>query len=287
MPEYQIITYKESKTILKPVASNSTEVIPLFNKALPANLQGTVIAVNSLITNLKVYAKITSLGAIAMPNFSLEDSETDKLYKALDIEWKSPRKQLDFLLSIDDINWQIIGSISLLNPSGYPYRIYNILNAITDDIAIELGDNGMIGMQVKDVGYGGINGNDQLTVYGSYIREIVIQQEIVIPTPTPVPTPTPNEEDELMALAPLTYSKITAYTTTSDGENLVIDENLNRKYLLIKNERDFAAYIRLSGLGLEIKILPYDYFELSRFGLWFTGGVYCNHACDFTLIEGV
>jgi hypothetical protein len=51
------------------------------------------------VKNLKAHAKINSLPPIKLPDFQLEDSETDKLYKTLDIEWGSARKQLNLYIS--------------------------------------------------------------------------------------------------------------------------------------------------------------------------------------------
>jgi hypothetical protein len=121
-----ITTFNKAKTIVKSLDSTTGQnIVPIFSNTLTGNYPGSIISVNAFIKNLKAHAKISSLAPIKVPNFHLEDSETDKLYKTLDIEWGSPRKQLNLYISDNDIDWYQIGAISLLNPSGYPYRIYN------------------------------------------------------------------------------------------------------------------------------------------------------------------
>lgn len=140
-----------------------------------------IISFNCFIKNLRAFALINSLAEISLPNFTLDDSETDKLYKTLNTEWNSARKQITLYISNQLITnpngqgWFKVGSLSLLNPSGYPYRVYNLMDLFTDNLAIELGDNGKIGVQIEDVGYGLLSATDEVTIHGSYIEEIFVQ----------------------------------------------------------------------------------------------------------------
>lgn len=133
----------------------------------------TVVSFNTFIKNLKVFTSIESLPEALLPNFTLEDSETDKVYKTLDIEWKSPRKQLNLYIS-NDADWLQVGSISMLNPAGYPFRVYNLLDLFTDNLALELGENSRIGVQVQNVGFGLLDAADKVTIHGSYVEEIFV-----------------------------------------------------------------------------------------------------------------
>lgn len=139
----------------------------------------TVISFSCFIKNLRVFASVPSLEEAPFPDYALTDSATAKLVKTLDIEWKSPRKQLNLFITntINPTNedWLQVGSVSLLNPYGYPFRVYNILDLFTDNLALELGENGKIGIQAQDVGYGLIANTDKVTVHGSYIEEIFVQ----------------------------------------------------------------------------------------------------------------
>lgn len=134
-----------------------------------------VVSFNCFIKNLKAYAKINSLGAVNLPDLKLEDTETEKLYKVLDTQWKSPRKHLNLFISNNTTDWHPVASISLLNPSGYPYKMYNLMDLFTNNLAIELGDNSRIGIQIEDVGYGVLTGDDRVTIHGSYVEEIFLE----------------------------------------------------------------------------------------------------------------
>lgn len=160
--------------IIQTIYSNAN--IPIGNELVP---NYKVIGFNSFIKNLKVFASVTSLEEAPLPEFALDDSATAKLTKTLDVEWKSPRKQLNlYIASVPnpDINqWLQVGSVSLLNPYGYPFRVYNVMDLFTDNLALELGENGVIGMQIQDVGYGLLSNEDVITVHGSYIEEIFLE----------------------------------------------------------------------------------------------------------------
>ena len=192
------------KSIVVPLSvDSSSNIITIYensgltigNELIPGH---TIVSFNCFIKNLKAFAEIKSLPEVAMPNFGATDSETEKLYKVLDTEWGSARKQLSLYISNSD-NWYKVGSISLLNPSGYPYRIYNLMDIFTDALAIELGDNAKIGIQVEDVGYELLRIGDAVTIHGSYVEEIFVKSPpdifnfTVTGSTTPVPE-TPNND---------------------------------------------------------------------------------------------
>ncbi|WP_009631017.1 hypothetical protein [Synechocystis sp. PCC 7509] len=181
------------KTIANKLVANSSSIVTIYENTgltvgdtLIANHK--IISFNCFIKNLKAFASIHSLAEVALPDFDLDDSATDKLYKTLNVEWGSARKQITLYISNqlntspDGSGWYKVGSLSLLNPSGYPYRIYNLMDLFTDNLAIELGDNGKIGIQIEDVGYGLLDATDTVTIHGSYSEEIFVQ------TPDPIYT---------------------------------------------------------------------------------------------------
>jgi hypothetical protein len=174
----EVTTYNKVRTIAKRIDANTSPgIITIYENLGNQNTVAgtTTLSINAFIKNLKAFTRINSLSPIKLPNFRLEDSETDKLYKTLDIEWNSARKQLNLFIS-DSSQWELVGSVSLLNPSGYPYRMVNLMDLYTDNLAIELGENGKLGVQIQDVGYGSLTGNDLVTIHGSYVEEIVIDK---------------------------------------------------------------------------------------------------------------
>lgn len=175
-----IQSFNLTGTIVIPVSFvNRDEVVvvydglPRLNTALvPLD---TVVSLNSFIKNFRAIATITTLEEIKLPDYKMTDSSTEKLYKTLDVEWKSPRKQLDLLIKNETSDWERVFSISLLNPSGYPFRVYSLLDGYTNDNVIELGMGGQIGVRIQDVGYGLLDADDELTLHGTWIQEIVIK----------------------------------------------------------------------------------------------------------------
>lgn len=150
----------------------------------------TIVSYNVFVKNLKAFSQIDSLPEISLPNFDIADSETDKLYKTLNVEWQSARKQLNLFIS-DGNNWNQVGSTSILNPSGYPFRIYSLLDMFTDNLYFELGENGKIGVQMQDVNYGLLTGNDLIVIHGSYVEEIFLESQeapIAINVTAAIPT---------------------------------------------------------------------------------------------------
>ena len=179
-----VSTFTVVKSIVLPLSASSGDTIVPVYESSPASISNllpngsTIISFNSFIKNLKVFASVQSLEESELPDIKLEDSDTDKLRKTLDIEWGSPRKQLNLYIATDS-SWYQVGSVSLLNPYGYPFRIYNILDLFTDNLAFELGENGKVGISVQDVGYGLLTNVDKVTVHGSLIEEVVLSEEEV------------------------------------------------------------------------------------------------------------
>jgi hypothetical protein len=172
------------KSIVVPIAAiNGSSIVTIYqhpgdiaidNQFMEA---GRVISFNCFIKNLKAFAKIASIPEAALPDIQLEDTSSQKLYKVLDIEWKSARKQMNLFISTGNSDWQQVGSVSLLNPAGYPFRVYNLMDFFTDNLALELGDNSKIGIAMQDVGYGVLTSNDKVTIHGSYTEEIFVKSD--------------------------------------------------------------------------------------------------------------
>ncbi|BAZ50518.1 hypothetical protein NIES4103_31340 [Nostoc sp. NIES-4103] len=217
-----ITTFNQSRAFtIKLDSTNGSNIIPLFDISPYTSNSGDIIAENVFIKNLKAYAKISSLDPIQLPDIGVEDSDLQRTYKVLNVEWGSPRKQINlFLREAPTGQWNPFGSISLLNPSGYPYRMYSLQDIFTDNLAIELGSNGQIGVQIQDVGYGVLSGADVVTICGTYIKEIVLQ------TPAKINSTTP-------------------FAVVVGESKPILTANNNRKYVALTNPGDNPAWINL------------------------------------------
>lgn len=161
------------------------------------------------------------------------------------MEWQSPRFQLNLYISNNTTDWYLVGGISLLNPSGYPYRIYNLLDLYTDNLAVELGENGRVGVEIKEVGHGSLAGNDLITIHGSYVLEIVIEEANYIP---PIINSTP-------------INKIIGTAST-----IAVPATPTRKYVLLTNTGNSPIYLNFGGTALlneGIPVQPGGAFDFS------------------------
>ncbi|NEU76956.1 hypothetical protein PI95_031785 [Hassallia byssoidea VB512170] len=259
-----ISTFNKAKTIVKSLDSATGQsIIPVFSNTLVGNYPGQIVSVNAFVKNLKAHAKISSLAPVKLPNFQLEDSETDKLYKTLDIEWGSARKQLNLYISDNQTDWYQVGAISLLNPSGYPYRIYNLMDLITDNLAIELGENGRIGVQIQDVGYGALQTGDLVTIHGSYVQEIATDSNATIQST-------------------IDFEKLVEVEST-----VILGANPLRKYLAITNNGNNSIYLNLGDsatLGKGLYLTPAGSFDLDK---PYFGSISAISTSDISSVSGV
>ena len=183
--------------------NSGSNIVPIFSY-VPYSKNGYTFLDEYLeIKDLKAIGWIDSLDPIPFPVFELEDTESKQLLTAINLEWKSPRIELQVMCQINNLVWQKLQSFSLLNPDPYPYREYS-LGSHT------LGNNAMIGLKVADVGFGLLSNQDKVTIFADLVRYITLDQPPIIinvvsaapttPNPTPDPTPDPTSEEEEMPL---------------------------------------------------------------------------------------
>lgn len=197
-----------------------------------------LIGFNTFIKNLRVFSQITSLGVAPLPEIELTDSNTQKLVKVLDAEWQSERKQLNLYLSNNNI-WKQIGSLSLLRPFGYPFRIYNIMSQYTNGLMLELGSDSRIGVQVQDVGYGLIASGDRVTVFGNYVEELILngnfETKIQVDFNPPVINVNPNVNVETPIIN-VEFPDINIYNQLGGGTGVLPESSAMDNFNYIDND---------------------------------------------------
>lgn len=211
------------------------------------------------INNLKAVSWIYSLPAVTFPVFELEDTESKQVLTAINLEWKSPRIQMDVVIDIDNtLSWQRIAAYSLLNPSPYPYREYSLGNHT-------LGDNAMIGLQIRNVNFGllqnGIGGQDEVTVYADLTHKITIERLVD------------------------TSSKIAKNITTTSAT--IVNGNPNRRGLTLFNSSDKNIFVdtvaTVNTSSYMVKLEPGDYYEAPS--PMYTGSYYAVVTSGSTAID--
>jgi hypothetical protein len=159
-----------------PLISNNTDWFTANYNALPTDRW-----INGYLAELNCYSDINSLPEAAMPDYLIGESKSSALSKTLNLEWKSDRYQLDLYLTTDYpitalTQWSLQGSISLINPAGYPYRTYRLKDLLTNNLAFSLGQNATLGYAIRNVGKGIIQSMDTVVITASWKQELVLLQ---------------------------------------------------------------------------------------------------------------
>lgn len=236
------------------------------NTNLNLNPRDRIISRNKYIKNLKAYSNITSITEANLPDFKFDDSESDKLNKVLDLEWNSPRKQINLLIGTDLLFFPI-GEISILNPVGYPYRINNLLDLLTDNLAFELGQEVDLAVKIHDVGYGLLQEEDVITIFGNFVEEIVIDSSNL---------PISISAERIVTIAPST--------------TIVAPINDNRKMFLLQNTSENVIYFSLSPNAdfKSIQIMPGGHYQFTTDNVSYFGAISCyaEYNSDVLIVEG-
>lgn len=155
-------------------SQNCYGIKPLqVNKNLGFNKLGLVTLSEALsVISLRAVAWIDSLPEVKLPELLIEESKQQQAVKVLNMQWTSGRKQLDLYL-LQNQNAYLLGSLAILHPSGYPYTQYNLmemLDTVNDKFLISSDFD--LGIEIKDAGYGYLDGGDKITIFGSVERII-------------------------------------------------------------------------------------------------------------------
>jgi len=194
-------------------SSSARTVIPINFSfpalALPSDL--SIISTKYTLMNLKAKASINSITAVQMPDIPLTASQSEALIASLNLEWNSPRMQLDLLIPDSNSNWESVGAVSLLNMSPYPYRQYDLIALATDKGQLSLTNSSQLGVQITDVGYGWLGTNDSISIWGEVLQEIYldkIEQSPVINVSVPTPQITLTVEGSVIGNNNASYGSI-------------------------------------------------------------------------------
>lgn len=125
------------------------------------------------ITDLRCKVDINSLDEAILPEIGIGDSRTKRITAVRDMEWTSPRKQMELLLrSPQSGEWINVASISLLNR--LPFYQVNLMQFLTDNVAFAVSNNSAVGVQITNVGYGLLAATDEITIWGAVKEELSV-----------------------------------------------------------------------------------------------------------------
>lgn len=186
------------------------------------------------ITDLRCKINIKSLEEQELPEISIGDSRTARVNAVRDMEWRSPRKQLDILLrSAKSGDWFDVASISLLNRD--PFYQVNLLQYLSDNVAFAVANDSAIGVRIVNVGYGLLTQQDEVTFWGSVKEELNI-----VPSAERV----------------ITHTNSHSWSLT-DQSQIILPNNQERLQATLVNTGTSTAYLNfntaaIAGLGIAL-----------------------------------
>ena len=187
MSEIQQVYSRSTQILHKLTAQSGDAIQTLYQPGLLTPYdRAPALRFYGFITDLRVNINIQSLAESELPNIDLGTSRTDRVAAVRDLEWNSPRKQLDiYLATSTSAGWVNIATLSLLNRR--PFYIVNLLSYVSTNVAFQIANDAKLGVSISDVGYGLLEGNDTVTLFGAAKEEIT-----AIPTESPVITTAQN-----------------------------------------------------------------------------------------------
>lgn len=149
--------------------------------ALQAKYPGAVIQSKLEIIMLELRVRITSSPEYNLPASAIDGTSTDvtinrDLIRSL---WDNPRKQLDIWHRIDSNSpLRVRGSLSLLNKgSAELYYLEDFLGVFTTEGTYPLSDTEDIQINLKDCGYGFLQGIDEILFTGIFKHTVSVAND--------------------------------------------------------------------------------------------------------------
>jgi len=230
-------TYSRTQQILSAYGNADTDGLRILYlpSAISPYDRVQTLRFYGFITSLRMKVDINSIQESVLPNLEADASRTERLTALRDMEWRSARKQISFYLKTAHVDWQPLFDISLLNR--LPYYQVNLLPYLTDNMSFDTSNDCVLAARITDAGYGLLEGQDRITIYGSVREEI---------------TTLPTDAKEISFASP--YS----WTTNSDSQ-LILPANPNRLQATIINtsltNEVFLNYGGMASLGQGLTLM--------------------------------
>jgi hypothetical protein len=230
--------YTRSRQVLTPLRANTgTDLITLYQPGLALPTDRTAgLRYNGYLTNLRARIKVPSLPESTLPNLDTGSTRTDRITAVRNQEWGSPRYELDIFLRTTFTGWLCIATISLLNRP--PFYITNLMGFLSDGVAFHLAAESVLACQLRNVGYGLLQGADEVIIFGD-VRE----EAIALPT-----------EGHQVSLT--SDSSVTVGTTSQQ----VLPANGARKTATLTNssstQKIYLSYNPVASVGVGLLLYP-------------------------------
>lgn len=173
--------YSRSTQILTSLqAANGGDLITLYQPGLVSPWDRvSTLRFYGYISDLRAKIDIASIPETDLPNVDIGANRTQRITAVRDQEWNAPRYELEILMKTTySGGWHSIFSVSLLNR--LPFYIVDLLGYFSNQVAFSVAADAVLGVRIKDVGYGFLKGDDRITIYGAAKEEA-----LALPTESP------------------------------------------------------------------------------------------------------
>ncbi len=214
-------TFSRSVSILKSLGSqHGNQLIEVYKPGLLTPWdRSTTKRYYGFLTDLRAKIDINSLSEMPLPDLDVTTSRIERMTSIRDSEWKSPRMELEILFKTSTAPLTEIASLSLLNRQ--PYYQVNLMGYLTDNGIFAMGNDAVLFVRVKNVGWGTLYQNDAVVLFGA-----VKEEATVIPN------------------APIEISHSDSYRwEITDQNSLLLPANPQRKHLVLINKGSEPIYI--------------------------------------------
>lgn len=202
----------------KLTAASGTNIVTLIDDS----------NVGHYLQSLRLKIACPSLAAADIPNLEPELTRAERIKIVRDLEWLSPRREIEILQRVGTGEYLVLGRVSCLNRP--PFYSINLLQFLTDNADYPIGAGTALAFRVKNSGHGLLSGADELIVFGGGVIE---------------PPATAAGSDP--SLGNCTSSLVQVSNTAI----IVAPEQLGRNYLAISLQTGTSAWL---GLGTKPKV---------------------------------
>lgn len=157
------------KIITALTAENAGNILELFTYTPYHKLGYRVLSESMRMRNIQLQSFVIAIPPQPFPVFPLEASESETQLELLKLEWQNPRYHCNLWIKNEFYDWIRLGIASIQNASPAPYREY----VFPDQ---QLGDNAMLGMQIQNVGWGLLQGQDRVNITADLHKTITLQK---------------------------------------------------------------------------------------------------------------
>ena len=165
-------TFNRTTQILREITQQNTDELHIIYDSAYVNPFDRASSLKFLgfVTDLRVKIDITSLSESTIPDIPLGATNAQKSTSIRDMEYGSQRFELQLLMRTTYQDWLPLFNFSLLNRR--PFYVTDMMSYLTTQPAFAVASDAQLAIRIIDVGYGLLQGDDRLIIFGSAREEV-------------------------------------------------------------------------------------------------------------------